>query len=51
MQSPDKTERFMDAAKRRAYEVINETNPKLTSLEKGYWLALRHRYGKEGCVN
>ena len=41
MESRDNTERCMDAAKQRAHEVVNEANPKLTSLERGYWLALR----------
>ena len=51
MESRDKTERFMDAAKQRAHEVVNETNPKLTSLERGYWLALKNRRGRERCVS
>jgi hypothetical protein len=51
MESRDKTERFMDAAKQRAHEVVNEANPKLTSLERGYWLALRNRRGRERCIS
>ena len=43
----DKTERFMHAAKVRANNAIDESNPKLTSLEKGYWLAARRRRDRE----
>lgn len=35
----DKTERFIYSAKQRAIDAINDLSPKLTSLERGYWMA------------
>ena len=43
----DKTERFMHVAKQRAHDLIDEVNPKLTSLERGYWIALRKHRARE----
>lgn len=43
----DKTERFIYSAKQRAIEAIHETAPKLTSLERGYWLAEKQRRKSE----
>lgn len=39
----DKTERFMHAAKQRALDAIHDATPRLTSLERGYWLAEKRR--------
>ena len=39
----DSTERFILAAKARAKDVLNEAAPKLTSLERGMWLAMKRR--------
>jgi len=37
----DKTERFINAAKARARAALSEPSPKLTSLERGMWEALK----------
>jgi len=39
----DSTERFILAAKARAKAALNEVAPKLTSLERGMWLAMKRR--------
>ena len=39
----DSTERFILAAKARAKDGLNEAAPKLTSLERGMWLAMKRR--------
>ena len=43
----DKTERFMQAAKQRAIDAIQDAAPKLTSLERGYWIAEKRRRQRE----
>ena len=37
----DKTDRFIIAARRRAEAALQETSPKLTTLEKAMWLKLK----------
>ena len=41
MEAKDKTERFILAAKARARAARNEQSPKLTTLEKGMWDAMK----------
>jgi hypothetical protein len=43
----DKTERFMHSAKERAIDAIHDDAPRLTSLERGYWLAEKRRRQRE----
>ena len=37
----DRTTRYIRDAKSRALEVLNETSPKLTALEKAMWAKLK----------
>jgi len=39
----DKGDKFIDDAKQRAHDAIGESNPKLTSLEKGFLHAMKRR--------
>ena len=45
LEGKDKTERFILAAKDRAKAAIHDPSPKLTSLEKGMWQAMKNRRG------
>ena len=45
----DKTARFIIAARERATAALDETSPKLTSLEKAMWLNLKR--GGRPCKN
>jgi hypothetical protein len=46
----DKTERFMHSAKERAIDAIHDDAPRLTSLERGYWLAEKRRRQRENDI-
>ncbi|WP_170952153.1 MULTISPECIES: hypothetical protein [unclassified Synechococcus] len=43
----DRTTRYIRDAKSRALEVLNETCPKLTALEKAMWVKLKR--GESPC--
>ena len=43
----DRTTRYIRDAKSRALEVLNETYPKLTTLEKAMWVKLK--WGERPC--
>jgi len=43
----DKGDKFIDDAKQRAHDAIGESNPKLTSLEKGFLHAMKRRQARE----
>jgi len=43
----DRTTRYIRDAKARALEVLNETSPKLTALEKAMWMKLKR--GERPC--
>ena len=43
----DKGDKFIDDAKQRAHVAIGESNPKLTSLEKGFMHAMKRRQARE----
>ena len=43
----DKGDKFIDDAKQRAHDAIGESNPKLTSLEKGFLHAMKRRQAHE----
>ncbi len=43
----DKGDKFIDDAKQRAHDAIDESNPKLTSLEKGFLHAMKRRQARE----
>ena len=43
----DKGDKFIDDAKQRAHDAIGESNPKLTSLEKGFLQAMKRRQARE----
>ena len=43
----DRTTRYIRDAKSRALEVLNETCPKLTALEKAMWVKLKR--GERPC--
>ena len=43
----DRTTRYIRDAKSRALEVLNETYPKLTALEKAMWVKLKR--GERPC--
>ena len=43
----DKGDKFIDDAKQRAHDAIGESNPKLTSLEKGFFYAIKRRQARE----
>ena len=43
----DRTTRYIRDAKSRALEVLNETSPKLTALEKAMWTKLKR--GERPC--
>ena len=45
IEGKDKTERFIIAAKERAKAALHEASPKLTSLERGMWQALKSGRG------
>ena len=45
----DKTDRFIIAARARAVAALDETSPKLTTLEKAMWLKLKR--GERPCKN
>ena len=45
LEGKDKTERFIIAAKERAKAALHEASPKLTSLERGMWQALKSGRG------
>ncbi len=45
----DRTTRYILDAKSRALEVLNETSPKLTALEKAMWAKLKR--GERSCKN
>ena len=45
LEGKDKTERFIIAAKDRAKAAIDDPSPKLTSLEKAMWQAMKNHRG------
>ena len=45
----DRTTRYIRDAKSRALDVLNETSPKLTALEKAMWRKLKQ--GERPCKN